>query len=72
MADYVRDYALAGLIATPNPRETARLFMAGLTFVRLEHCIVPATPSPKPAVREALDRFLEHFAALVGPARRPA
>ena len=64
-ADYFRDFALAGRIRTPNPRETARLFMAGLTFVRLEHFIVPAEPSPQDVAREALDRFLETFLALV-------
>ena len=66
VADYFRDFALAGRIATPNPRETARLFMAGLTFLRLEHFVVPAAPSPRADAREALDRFLETFLALVG------
>ncbi|MFI4933302.1 MAG: TetR/AcrR family transcriptional regulator [Caulobacterales bacterium] len=66
VADYFRDFALAGLISTPNPRETARLFMAGLTFVRLEHFIVPAQPSSIAQVRQALDRFLKTFLALIG------
>ena len=66
VAGYFRDFALAGRIKTPNPRETARLFMAGLTFVRLEHFIVPAEPSAPGVAREALDRFLETFLALVG------
>lgn len=67
VADYFRDFALAGLIAVPNPPETARLFMAGLTFVRLEHFIVPATPSPLATAAEALERFLENFLAIVAP-----
>ena len=67
VADYFRDFVLAGRIATPNPRETARLFMAGLTFVRLEHVIIPVQPAPREQVREALDRFLETFLALIEP-----
>jgi len=66
VADYFRDFALAGRITTRNPRETARLFMAGLTFVRLEHFLVPATPAPAEMVREALDRLLANFLALIG------
>jgi AcrR family transcriptional regulator len=66
VADYFRDFALAGRVATPNARETARLFMAGLTFVRLEHFIVPAEPAPHDVARDALDRFLETFLALIG------
>lgn len=68
VADYFRDFALAGRIATPNARETARLFMAGLTFVRLEHFIMRAQPLPREVAREALDRFLETFLTLIAPA----
>ena len=71
VADYFRDFALAGRISAPNPRETARLFMAGLTFVRLEHFLVPAEPSPDDVAREALDRFLATFLALIGAGETP-
>jgi AcrR family transcriptional regulator len=71
VADYFRRFALAGLIDTSDPQETARLFMAGLTFVRLEHFIFPATPSPPAVVRPELARFLQNFLSLVG-ARSPA
>ena len=67
-----RTFQLAGRIATPNPHETAWLFMAGLTFIRLEHFILPATPSPRAKVREALVRFLGNFLALVSAAGRSA
>lgn len=67
VADYFRDFALAGLIHAASPRETSRLFMAGLTFVRLEHLIIPAEPSSRAAVREALDRLLANFLALISP-----
>jgi AcrR family transcriptional regulator len=64
-----REFQLAGRIAMPDPDETARLFMAGLTFIRLEHFIMPASPSPRLRVREALVRFLGNFLALVSPAK---
>ena len=67
LTDYFRDFALAGLIRTTNPRETARLFMGGLTFVRLEHFIVPEAPSPRAAAAETLDRFVDNFLALIAP-----
>jgi AcrR family transcriptional regulator len=72
VSDYFRDFALAGLIVTPNPRETARLFMAGLTFVRLEHFIVPVEPSPREAVVAALDRMIATFLALIAPTAEKA
>jgi len=58
----------------PDPRaqpraEMARLFMAGLTFTRLEHLIVPAEPSTRAEVHEALDRLLANFLALIAPSR---
>jgi len=70
VSKYFRQFALAGLIETPDARETARLFMGGLTFVRMEHFLMPAEPSPPRLAREALDRFLDNFLGLVAP-RRP-
>jgi AcrR family transcriptional regulator len=73
VSNYFRQFALSGLINAPDPRETARLFMGGLTFVRLEHFLVPPEPSPRRLAREALDRFLDNFLALIAPKtpRRP-
>lgn len=71
VADYFRDFALAGRIAAPDPAETARLFMAGLTFLRLEHFVMPVEPAPREVVQARLDRFLATFLALIlleGPA----
>jgi AcrR family transcriptional regulator len=70
-ADYFRGFALKGLLHAPDPRECARLFMAGLTFLRLEHFLLPPEPSPREVVREALDRFIANFLALAAP-RSPA
>jgi AcrR family transcriptional regulator len=65
VADLFRGFALAGRIDTPNPRETARLYMAGLTFIRMEHFLVPVTPSSRAVAAAALDRFIETFLALI-------
>ncbi|WP_441234078.1 TetR/AcrR family transcriptional regulator [Bradyrhizobium sp. 930_D9_N1_4] len=65
MTDYFRGFALAGLVKTPDPRETARLFAAGLIYIRLEHYVMGATPSPRPKVIEAIDRYLAFFLSLI-------
>ncbi|MDA9431779.1 TetR/AcrR family transcriptional regulator [Bradyrhizobium sp. CCBAU 51627] len=65
MADYFRGFALAGLVATPDARETARLFAAGLIYIRLEHYVMGAAPSPRSKVIEAIDRYLAFFLSLI-------
>ena len=65
MVDFFRGFALAGLISTADPRETARLFMAGLIYIRLEHYTLGAQPSPRKKVIEAVDRYLEFFLSLI-------
>ncbi len=65
MVDYFRGFALAGVISTPDPRETARLFMAGLIYIRLEHYVMGAQPSPRENVIEAIDRYLAFFLSLI-------
>ena len=65
MTDYFRGFALAGLISTTDPREAARLFAAGLIYVRLEHYVMGAQASPRPKVIEAIDRYLAFFMSLI-------
>jgi AcrR family transcriptional regulator len=65
MVDFFRGFAFAGLISTTDPRETARLFMAGLIYIRLEHYTLGAQPSPRKSVIEAIDRYLEFFLSLI-------
>jgi AcrR family transcriptional regulator len=65
MTDYFRGFALAGLISTSDPRETGRLFAAGLIYIRLEHYVMGAQPSPREKVIEAIDHFLAFFLGLV-------
>jgi AcrR family transcriptional regulator len=65
MTDYFRGFALAGLISTTDPREMARLFAAGLIFIRLEHYVMGAQPSSRGKVMEAVDHFLAFFMSLL-------
>lgn len=58
MTDFFRGFVSAGLMATTDPREAARLFMAGLIYIRLEHFVMGAEPSPPKKVVEAIDQFL--------------
>jgi AcrR family transcriptional regulator len=64
-ADYFRRFALTGRMNAPDPAACARLFMGGLTFVRVQHLLMPLEPSPRGVVREALDRTVENFLQLV-------
>jgi AcrR family transcriptional regulator len=70
MTDYFRKFAFAGLIATSDPKETARLFMAALTYIRLEHYIIGPRPSPREQVVHAIDRFLAFFLDLTGVSKK--
>ena len=65
MTDYFRGFTLGGLISTTDPRETARIFAAGLIYIRLEHYVMGAQPSSRDTVIEAIDRFLAFFLALL-------
>lgn len=66
-ANYFRGFALKGLIHAPDPKECARLFMATLTFVRMQHLLMPAEPSPREVIAEALDRAVSNFLQLIEP-----
>lgn len=65
MTDYFRGFALAGLISTTDPREMARLFAAGLIFIRLEHFVMGAQASAPGKVMEAVEHFLAFFMSLL-------
>ncbi len=64
MTDYFRGFTLAGLMSTPDPRETARIFAAGLIYIRLEHYVMGAQASPREKVIEAINHFLAFFLTL--------
>jgi AcrR family transcriptional regulator len=65
MTDYFRGFALAGLISTTDPREMARMLSAGLIYIRLEHYVMGAEPSPQAKVIEAVEHFLAFFLSLL-------
>ena len=65
MIDYFRGFVLAGLIETSDPREAARMFAAGLIYIRLEHYVMGADPSSYAMVNEAIERYLSFFLKLI-------
>ena len=65
LADHFRRFALNGKIYAPDAKECARLFMGGLTFVRMQHLLMPPEPSPREVVEEALERAVRNFLSLV-------
>lgn len=64
-AEYFRGFAHLGLIKTTDAREAGRMFAAGLTFIRLEHFLMPDEPSPRRVAHETVDRFLEEFLSMI-------
>jgi AcrR family transcriptional regulator len=69
--DYFRGFVLSGLIAPLDARETARTFMAGLIYIRIEYFRFSTAPPRRRQVMEAIDRYLAYFLSLVG-AKTPA
>jgi len=69
--DYFRGFVLSGLIAPLDARETARTFMAGLIYIRIEHFKFSSAPPQRRQVMESINRFLAYFLSLIG-AKRPA
>lgn len=65
MTDYFRGFALAELIETSDPREAARMFAAGLIYIRLEHYVMGAEASSHAVVIEAIERYLSFFLKLI-------
>ncbi|MBA4012702.1 MAG: TetR/AcrR family transcriptional regulator [Phenylobacterium sp.] len=66
-ADYFRGFALRGQIHAPDPKECARLFMAGLTFVRMQFILMPPAPAERAVIAQALDRTVSNFLELTAP-----
>jgi len=67
VADYFHRFALAGRMFAPDPTECARLFMGGMTFIRMQHLLMPPEPSPRAVIAEALERVVSNFLQLVAP-----
>lgn len=67
MTDHLRRFALTGRLHVPDAVECARLVMGGLTFVRMQHLLMPLEPSPREVVAEAVERVVANFLVLVAP-----
>ena len=64
VAAHFRRYAEAGQMHAPDPAECARLFMGGLTFIRMQHIFWADKPASRKDIRDAMDRVSENFLAL--------
>ncbi|WP_374575282.1 TetR/AcrR family transcriptional regulator [Phenylobacterium sp.] len=65
VADYFRRFIMAGRMRPGEPADYARLFMGGMTFVRMQHLMMPPEPSPREVIAEALAGTVEAFLKLV-------
>lgn len=66
---YFNGFKRKGLICVPDAAEAARLFMAGLTFIRIEHYNLPQSPTPHAAVVTSLEHFMKSYLVLIGAKR---
>ena len=70
LAGYIAGFAQSGLIRACDARESARMFAAGLTFIRMEHVTFRRENSARSDVEAAVSRYLDNFTALlVNPAQ---
>ncbi len=65
LEEYFAAFAARGLVRPCDPRETGRMFAAGLTFIRMEHVTRRARPSPRTVIEQAVAAYIGNFAALV-------
>lgn len=65
LAGYCAHFATTHGLIAPDPRETARMFAAGLTLIRREHLTSPSSAPPRKAVQAAVDRYIDNFIATV-------
>ncbi|KCZ82579.1 transcriptional regulator [Hyphomonas adhaerens MHS-3] len=64
VAAHFRRFAEARRLHAPDPVECARLFMGGLTFVRMQHIFWADKPASRDTLRAAMDRVTANFLAL--------
>jgi AcrR family transcriptional regulator len=67
VTDYFHQFAIAGLIRTSDAKETARLFMGGLGYIRLDHLLMTTKPSSPEVIRDAVLRNVRNFVLLISP-----
>lgn len=65
LATYCTSFAASHGMIAPNPRETARMFVAGLTLIRREQLTTPSK-APKPSDMErAVTDYIDNYIATV-------
>lgn len=65
MTDYCAHFAAAHHMIAPNPRETAWMFVAGLTLIRREQLTAQTKPPRREAVESAVARYIDNYIATV-------
>lgn len=65
LADYCAHFREAQGMVAPDPRETARMFAAGLTLIRRENLVATAAPPDRDQIEKAVDRYIGNFIATV-------
>lgn len=65
LADYIKGFVDAGRMRAPDPRETARMFTAGLSLMRLEHFVMAPKPLGRKKIEAAVARYIDNFIELV-------
>ncbi len=67
--EYFRGFERKGLVRVPDVREAARLFQAGMTFIRIEFYFLQRSPVPHAKIVTAVRRFLKSYLVLIGAER---
>lgn len=65
VAGYCTHFAAAHGMFAPDPRESARMFVAGLTLIRREQLMTSTTTPQRQDVEQAVDRYIDNFIATV-------
>lgn len=65
LARYLIEMQRRRLVRISDPRETARIFCAGLTFLRLEHLAWAGKPSDARTIERAVSSYIENYLRLM-------
>lgn len=65
LAEYCAHFATAHGMVAPDPRETARMFVAGLTLIRRQQLMTSAATPKRKEVEQAVERYIENFIVTV-------
>ncbi|MEW5683767.1 MAG: TetR/AcrR family transcriptional regulator [Pseudomonadota bacterium] len=65
LADYCAQFKAAHGLFAPDPKETARMFVAGLTLIRRELLMTSTAEPSRAAVDAAVSAYIENYIATV-------